>query len=114
MATATEPQLPTKEELELYIKTNEVRLELARKARAAEAQCDGILKKVTLWFQYQQRETKRTTVQRNGFIISEEVKGKVQLSYKDICIERLGAAEVDRLAAAQPDKKIIRITRSHV
>lgn len=113
-ATATEPRLPSKQELELYVKTNEARLEMGRKAAVAEKYCKLIEKQVEAWVQQQKEANNgKTAYQRDGFVLAEYVAGKKQLSYKDICVARLGAAEVARLAEAQPDVTKVRITRSH-
>lgn len=113
-ATATEPRLPSKEELERYIKTNEARLEMGRKVAKAKSYCDLIEDQVEAWVQHQkQLNNGKTAYQRDGFVLAEYVAGKKQLSYKDICVARLGAAEVARLAEAQPDVTKVRITRSH-
>lgn len=115
MSSATEiVKAPTKDELELWYKNNEERLGYDRQSRACEGVCKTIMAKVVAWFTQVKKETNRTACQRMGFVIAEE-ESAATVPWKEVCTQRLGAAEVARIQEeyAQKKRKSIRITRSH-
>lgn len=117
MATATDvAKAPTKDELELWFKNNEERLSYDRKSRACEGVCKTVMTKIVAWFTQVKADTNKTACQRLGFVIAEE-ESAATVPWKEICTQRLGAAEVARIQeeyAKNMKRKSIRITRSHV